>query len=252
MTNKKSSIKNINFIIELNVILIIIMMIWLSFAWSKYNKTTLLTEIQISETKILDERSYIEFIEQIRNKNNSYFKSITNFIETHPYIKTARVSKHYPCTIKIEIIERKPIVFLKTEPLILLDKDGFVLPNKNNTNKFNLPVMTNINPDLKLYPYGKKVLSKKVKQCIAWLSLIQDDYIKLYNNISEIKITSTDEMEIILYDYPTNIYLGQKQFKSRIKNLIEFEKVLKPKKLSDFSYLDMRFKNQIIAKERRL
>jgi hypothetical protein len=65
-------------------------------------------------------------------------------------------------------------------------------------------------------------------------------------------MTSTDEMEIILAENPTNIYFGQTQLRTRINNLVQFQKLLKPKRLSDFSYLDMRFENQIIAKERRL
>jgi hypothetical protein len=65
-------------------------------------------------------------------------------------------------------------------------------------------------------------------------------------------MTSTDEMEIILAENPTNIYFGQTQLRTRINNLVQFQKLLEPKRLSDFSYLDMRFENQIIAKERRL
>jgi hypothetical protein len=65
-------------------------------------------------------------------------------------------------------------------------------------------------------------------------------------------MSSADEMEIILAENPTNIYFGQKQFLTRIKYLVQFQKLLEPKKLSDFAYLDMRFENQIIAKERTL
>ena len=65
-------------------------------------------------------------------------------------------------------------------------------------------------------------------------------------------MSSTDEMEIILAENPTNIYFGQKQLLKRIENLVQFQKLLEPKRLSEFSYLDMRFENQIIVKERRL
>ena len=112
--------------------------------------------------------------------------------------------------------------------------------------------MTNINPNHNLYPNGEKVLSEKVVECISWLALINKNYTNLYNNISEIKMSSTDEMEIILTENPTNIYFGQTKLRARIENLVQFQKLLDPKKLSDFYYLDMRFENQIIAKERVL
>ena len=65
-------------------------------------------------------------------------------------------------------------------------------------------------------------------------------------------MTSTNEMELILSDQPTHIYLGQNKVWSRINTLKQFEKILQPKKISDFSYLDMRYENQVIAKGRNL
>ena len=65
------------------------------------------------------------------------------------------------------------------------------------------------------------------------------------------KMTSANEMELILADEPTHIYLGNDQVWPRIEILRKFEQGLTPKKISDYSYLDMRYKNQIIAKGRR-
>ena len=58
-------------------------------------------------------------------------------------------------------------------------------------------------------------------------------------------------MELILADEPTQIFLGNDDVWSRIEILQNFEKRLTPKKISDYSYLDMRYKNQIIVKGRR-
>ena len=46
--------------------------------------------------------------------------------------------------------------------------------------------------------------------------------------------------------------MGFSQIDERIKHLVEFSKLLTSKSLSNFTYLDMRFENQIIAKERSL
>ena len=51
-------------------------------------------------------------------------------------LEAARVSKWYPSKIKIELIEREPIAILNIEPMILLDKNSFVLPNKISKIKF--------------------------------------------------------------------------------------------------------------------
>jgi cell division septal protein FtsQ len=239
-------------IIEISLILLIFLTVVLSFSWSKYKNKNLFSDIRISSTKINDIVLYEDYIHNILQSESITFPSFINSIEEHPYIKAARVSKHYPGKIYIEIIERNPIVFLNTNPKIFLDEEGYVLPYQEKISKIDLPIMSNINPNQNLYPNGQKVLSKKVIECISWLALINKNYKNLYNDISEIKMTSTDEMEIILAENPTNIYFGQTQLRTRINNLVQFQKLLEPKRLSDFSYLDMRFENQIIAKERRL
>ena len=66
-----------------------------------------------------------------------------------------------------------------------------------------------------------------------------------------LKISENNEIELILADQPTQIFLGENELGSRIKILKQFEVELGTKKISDFSYLDMRYKNQIIVKGRR-
>ena len=126
--------------------------------------------------------------EQIR------LNDISDLMESHPYVKAARVSHQYPGTIQIEILERQPIALLKMDPMVMLDAEGVVLPTLNNFGDFNLPVLTNFNPEPELYPAGEKALSIKVRECIDWLSRIQVEYESLYDNLSEMKMTSTNDI----------------------------------------------------------
>ena len=70
------------------------------------------------------------------------------------------------------------------------------------------------------------------------------------NNLSEIKMSASNEIELILADQPTHIFLGNQDIDSRINILKEFEKELRPKSISAYSYLDIRYNNQVIAKRR--
>lgn len=252
MKNNNKNILNLDSIVEISLFLLMILTIFFSFLWSKYNNKNLLSHVMISDTKINNRTLYENYFNQILKSDSLSYPNYINSIEEHPYIKTARISRHFPDKILIEIIERDPIVFLNTNPKIFLDEEGYVLPYQDNISKIDLPIMTNVNPNQNLYPNGQKVLSKKVIECVNWLALINKNYKNLYNDISEIKMSSAHEMEIILAENPTNIYFGQKQLLTKIKNLVQFQNLLEPKKLSDFAYLDMRFENQIIAKERTL
>ena len=151
---------------------------------------------------------------------------------------------------KIELNEREPIAILNIEPKILLDKNSFVLPSKVMKSNFNLPILNNFNTNPNLYPSGRKVLSENVENSIKWLQRIKIEYPSLYSDISEMKMTSDNHINIILSEYPTRIFLGKGQIWGKIEILRNFETKLSPKKLSDFKYIDIRYDNQVITKNR--
>jgi len=231
----------------------IIYIIYISLWWSNLTNENNI-HLKYSHTSVLDIKIYQKIVNDLalKNKLDNNLNKITTALESHPYIKATRVSRQYPNQITIEIIERSPIAIVNKSPLVLLDKDGFVLPNITALKSYDFPIMTNFNSDSSMYPSGKIVRSVKAKQCISLLSNIQNIYNKLYNNLSELNISSNNEIELILTDHPTHIYLGNNNIISRINVLKQFEKKLSPQKMSDFSYLDMRYKNQIVAKLRIL
>ena len=234
--------------------LLIISLIKISSWWCIKSNSLALKNISISETKIIENEEFYNLVSGFIGNSLEEIRidSITKIIEHHPYVEAARVSKWYPSKIKIELIERKPIAVLNINPMVLLDKNGFVLPYKTSKINFNLPILNNFNTNLDFYPYGNKALSENVGNCIDWLSRIKNDYPSLYQDISEMKMTSENDINIILAEYPTQIFLGKNDIWSKIEILKKFETELLPKKLSDFSYLDMRYDNQVIAKNRTL
>ena len=209
-------------------------------------------KIKISDTNILNIETYESLISNVIEDVNMDKKvtKIAELIEDHPYVNAVRVSKHYPSEIKIEIMEREPIAIVNIDPMLLLDENGFVLPDLGNLNDHDLPIMSNFNEDKELYPYGNKAISIKVIECISLLSKLKNQYEGLYNNLSEIKMSSDNEIEMILADQPTQIFIGDKNINYRINVLKEFEKELEPKTISGFSYIDIRYDNQVIAKRR--
>ena len=254
MANRKN-IKNKIFMIinSLLSLTIVFGLIFSSIWWNDLKNILIVNKLEFSNTKILSEQHYRDYLGKITGIKSKQIdlKIISQKLESHPYIHAARVSYHYPRNIKIEIIEREPIAFLDIEPRVMLDENGIVLPDLDNVNQFNLPTLSNFNPSHELYPHGDIVLSVKVKECIDWLSRIKNQYNSLYNNLSEMKMTSNNELELILNEKPTHVYLGHKPYWKRMNILKKFEDRLNPKKITDFDYLDMRYNNQVIAKGRR-
>jgi len=234
--------------------LLIISLIKISSWWCINANSLILKNISISKTKIIENEEFYDLVSGFIGNSLEEIRmdSIIKIIEDHPYVEAARVSKWYPSKIKIELIEREPIAVLNISPMVLLDKYGFVLPYKTSKINFNLPILNNFNTNLDFYPYGNKVLSENVGNCIKWLNRIKINYPTLYKDISEMKMTSENDINIILAEYPTRIFLGRSDIWTKIEILKKFETELLPKKLSDFSYLDMRYNNQVIAKNRTL
>ena len=105
--------------------------------------------------------------------------------------------------------------------------------------------MSNFNEDKELYPHGSKAISVKVIECISLLSKLKTS-MKDFTELS-IKISSDNEIEMILADQPTQIFIGDENVNYRINVLKEFEKELEPKPYR-FSYIDIRYDNQAIVK----
>lgn len=231
---------------------IIFGLIFSSIQWTDFKNILIVNKLEFSKTKILNEQHYQNYLGDISGIKTKHLdiKKISEKLESHPYVHAVRVSYHYPRRIKIELIEREPIALLQIDPMVMLDENGIVLPNLDNVDKFNLPILSDFNPSVELYPYGEIVLSVKVKECIDWLSNLKIQYNSLYNNLSEMKMTSNNELELILNEEPTHVYLGNKPYWKRMNILQKFEEKLIPKKITDFDYLDMRYNNQVIAKER--
>ena len=234
--------------------LVIITLIKISSWWCVITDNLILKNISISSTKIIENEEFYNLVNGFIGNSLEELRidSVTKIIENHPYVEAARVSKWYPSKMKIELIEREPIAVLNINPIVLLDKYGFVLPYKTSKMNLNLPILNNFNTNLDFYPYGNKVLSENVGNCIKWLNQIKINYPSLYQDISEMKMTSGNGINIILAEYPTRIFLGKGNIWTKIEILKKFETELLPKKLSDFSYLDMRYDNQVIAKNRTL
>ena len=247
--NKRRNLKHVaNITLSLSLLLSIV---GGSYWWSGLKEETRI-ELKFSETTILEIGTYRSLVSEVMQDSTKQDKirEITKRIEDHPYVKAARVSKHYPSQIRIEIMEREPIAIVNKDPMVLLDENGFVLPDLGNLNNHILPVMSNFNSDKEFYPHGKKALSVNIIECISLLSQLKEQYDGLYDNLSEIKMSASNEIELILADQPTHIFLGNQDIDSRINILKEFEKELRPKSISGYSYLDIRYNNQVIAKRR--
>lgn len=248
----KNIIKSISVIISLSVIGALV---WGSFSWAEYTKIFQNPNIVITGNSIVDESEYYSFL---WNQNSpdiftEDLSAISDRIEEHPYVAGARVSKQFPKGILIEVSERYPVALLNSNPLLLIDNKNTVLPFRSNSFNFQIPILSNFEITNDLFPVGKQTLSPIAINAVQFLNRIKREYPQLYNNLSEIRLSKYRDYELILAEEPTKIVIGKYMDWSKILVLKEFEKSVSSQKLlTDYAYLDLRYDNQIITKERQV
>ncbi len=233
----------------------IVSLVWGSFSWAEYTKLFENPNIVFSGNSIVKESEYRSFL--LKGYGSHIFKEdiseISNKIEQHPYVAGVRVSKHFPKGILIEIFERYPVALISNNPLLLIDNNSTVLPFRSNSYDFQIPILSNFKITNDLYPVGKQTLSPVVINVVQFLNRIMKEYPQLYQNLSEVRLSKYNDYELILAEEPTKIVIGKSITWAKILVLKEFEKSISGRKsLTDYAYLDLRYDNQVITKERKV
>ena len=249
--NRKSILVMFNMFLIIASIAIILNF---SFSWAKLKNTFIEPEIILSGSIEYDQKSYIAHITKVTGEiaNQLPSNKILEALMMHPFVQASRVSYRYPNKILIELKEREAFAIINKDPLVILDRDCFVLPIEDNFNNYDIPILSKFNSDNNLYPIGEKSLSVKVQETIFWLRSLYDQDPDFYSSISEVLLENGNEIVLILNEYPTKVLLGDTDTLQKIEILKKFEQTIKEtKKITDYAYLDIRYNNQIIAKENK-
>lgn len=249
----KSLLKLIDKIKIIALVASIILLIVGSLSWAKFNQSYNNPNFIFSGNSIVDDSEYQTYLAKIAATNliEDNYTELSTIIEDHPYVQGVRVSKHFPNGILIEISERYPVAIINSNPLLLIDNKSTVLPFRSNSFDFQIPIISNFDIDYKMTPLGKQTSSDDAIKAVQFLNRLKIEYPELYNNLSEIRLNNYADYELILEDEPTTIVIGKSISWSKILVLKEFEKNINGQKLlTDYVYLDLRYNNQVITKER--
>jgi hypothetical protein len=144
------------------------------------------------------------------------------------------------------------VALISNNPLLLIDNNNYVMPFRSNSFDLQLPILSNFKITDKLYPVGEQTLSPIAINVVQFLKRIKTDYPQLYQNLSEVRLSKYNDYELILAEKPTKIVIGKSITWAKILVLKEFEKNISGRKsLTDYAYLDLRYNNQVITKERQ-
>ena len=88
-------------------------------------------------------------------------------------------------------------------------------------------------------------------EAVNYLSSMRQLFPILFEDISELTVNKTDEYVMVLAEMPTRIHFGEGNMLDQIILLKQFDFTLAgAKKLRDYRYVDLRYRNQIVVRER--
>lgn len=224
----------------------IIAIVYYAQDWSAKKKVS---KIEIEGNDILTKKEVISIVENSiisKKKDNIELITLAGLLEENSYIKKAYLSFSGSESIKIEIIERKPIAYLVKDngELVFVDSDMALMPFRiTDLNEDNIPLLRNILNDGKLD-------SLAMKNALKILNSINEDKNRIKGKISEVIYESENMFSFILKEHGLKVKAGNaedmsyKLFKlSKIMDLIYTNS-----DMYNSQYIDLRWEGQIVVR----
>jgi len=167
-------------------------------------------------------------------------------LEQIPWIEKATVMRILPDQIRVSVLERKPIAFVREgQQIELVDADGVVLtmsPEAMTQHHYSFPVVTGINP-------RDASASRKARMAVYRRLIDELDSTgqHLSRQISEIDLTDPEDARVLMEDDPTLLHFGDEQFLARYQrykaHIAEWRQ-----QYPQLSAIDLRYDSQVVLK----
>lgn len=178
-------------------------------------------------------------------------KKIAQRLMRSPFVKSATAVYSLPATLHITIIERQPIAFVWAKKLILVDEEGRLLPfPKIKDFTWDLPLIYGIH---KLGgQIGEKSHSEKLIKAIEVLKYVKFLQSPLWSLIAGIDLKSPEMLEISLIRGGAKVRCNFQNYQDELYVLSMYvQNYLNWDQLADIEYIDLRFNDRLILKNRK-
>ncbi|KJS19253.1 MAG: hypothetical protein VR72_19770 [Clostridiaceae bacterium BRH_c20a] len=176
-------------------------------------------------------------------------KEIIKRISVHPFVKEVEIKRGLPDTLKINVIERKPVGLLVCpDGFIQVSKEGVFLALIHDIGEYNLPVISGI--DLEQLPGPGQVI--KNDELSLALGIISESFQELLNDIVEINIENKGHILAYTLD-GIEIRLGSlENISEKLYDLNHILEDFNTKGLDDsnIEYIDLRFSGPPVIKRK--
>ncbi len=172
-------------------------------------------------------------------------------LEKLNYIAGVRLGRLFPHTLFVDVVENQPLAYIQAPEYYLMSLEGLALPLPHGKFEVALPTISGLDNVLECLDAGTIRGHLQLGQAWEMLVTIRHRYPDIYNDLSEMVFDGSNGITLYLSGSSTAVRLGSEQLNERIILLDAFLKTVQGvERLDKYAYIDLRYKQQIIVKER--
>jgi cell division septal protein FtsQ len=166
------------------------------------------------------------------------------------YIKAVSVVRSLPSKLRITVLEREPIAFIYGRGLNLIDEEGYLMPVPAKRIRWNLPHIIGIKESLG--NLGEKTTSAQALKGVEIVTHMRMTPSALNEMVSDIDFSNRDYLRLRLIRGGAEVRIDEQDYALHLFILRQYlEKYLQWDDLNNIKYVDVRFNNQLIYKEKQ-
>lgn len=219
--------------------------------WLVAQNAFALKEVRFLGTRFINEDELLSLIniDTTRHIFGLDLDAIEKRASLHPLVKEARASRRIPGSIIVEVTEREPLAVLNrpaTGP-IPVDPEGNLLTRFPLQMLHDYPIISN----LALQNDGSAP-SDELSKILNFLEKMREHQFTLYSQISEISYSKKLGIYIYWAEDAIPVFWGDGQFLTKGQHLMAFIRNVweRNSAISHLEYVDLRFKDQVVVKEK--
>ena len=199
-----------------------------------------LHDVQVTGTKKTDPEDIKKLI--YASQNNALkvdLKHIKLRLESHPWIQNAILWRELPGTIRVHVLERKPVAIISAENLYLVDSAGHVIETLALAMEYSgLPIITGI-----LDPSNEA----QIRASLEFVEAVSEDR-EIFRQVSEFHYYDSHNTIVYLKGYSFGLLVSKDGILPMIKKFASYSTFMKDH-FSAQKLIDLRYEGQIIVKD---
>jgi cell division protein FtsQ len=160
-------------------------------------------------------------------------------LESHPWIQNAILWRELPGTIRVHILERKPVAIVSAGNLYLVDSAGHVIETLARATEYSgLPVITGIT---------EAANEARIRASLQFVEAVSQDP-EIFRQISEFHYYDSHNTIVYLKGYSFGLLVSKDGILPMIKKFASYSTFMKDH-FSAQKLIDLRYEGQIIVKD---